>query len=149
MTNSSRDTCAGRSGGARAGARTLTAPSPVERTAPSAYTAYAAMVLEDRGWRQMFPALPTEKGARHGLAEIFRGQAVWNPAWGDRYLEVADEIQSEAADQVILGGGVYRIVRIEQTVVMTEYGPESPKPTDQEFPAELDDRRSAGCWGVV
>ncbi|MGW0731872.1 DUF5954 family protein [Streptomyces sp. NPDC002851] len=120
-----------------------------EHTSMSHYTAYAAMVLEDKGWRQMFPALPTEDAARHDLSGVLRNLALRSPARQDRYLRAADEIQSYETDQAIIGDAMYRIARIEQTIVMTEYGPEPPKPTDREFPEEFDDRQTNGAHRVT
>ncbi|WP_250300179.1 DUF5954 family protein [Streptomyces sp. A 4/2] len=111
-----------------------------ERTRMAPYTAYAAMVLEGAGWRQMFPAQPSEDEARLDLAAVLRQLTAHAPA-GARYAQAAEAVEN-GADQIIIGERVYRIVRVEQTVIMTEYGPEPPQGTDSPFPEEFDDRES-------
>ncbi|WP_328315919.1 DUF5954 family protein [Streptomyces sp. NBC_00388] len=112
-----------------------------ERTRMAPYTAYAAMVLEGAGWRQMFPAQPSEDEARLDLAAVLRSTTEHPQVEAVRYAQAADAVEN-GADQVVLGERVYRIVRVEQTVVMTEYGPEPPQGTDSPFPEEFDDRES-------
>lgn len=113
----------------------------LEQARVSHCTAYSAMVLEPKGWRQMFPALPDAWDARDSLADILRGLARRHPQRAVRLEEAAAEI-TDGADQVVLGSLVYRVVRVEQTVVMTEYGPQAPRPDDRSFPEELDDRNA-------
>ncbi|WP_328540226.1 DUF5954 family protein [Streptomyces sp. NBC_00344] len=116
-------------------------PRSFERTRMGPYTAYAAMVLEGSGWRQMFPAQPSEDEARLDLAAVLRDTTAHPHVGAGRYAQAADAVEN-GADQVILGECVYRIVRVEQTVIMTEYGPEPPQATDRPFPEEFDDRES-------
>jgi hypothetical protein len=63
------------------------------------------MVLEDRGWRMMFPAQPT--------LEETETLPSGNTGRGER--GVAD----------ILGGSVYRLARVEQTLILTSHGCDS------------------------
>ncbi|MEV8566216.1 DUF5954 family protein [Streptomyces sp. NPDC051322] len=112
-----------------------------ERTRMGPYTAYAAMVLEGTGWRQMFPAQPSEDEARLDLAAVLRRSTAHPHVGPGRYAQAADAVEN-GADQVVLGENVYRVVRVEQSVIMTEYGPEPPQATDRPFPEEFDDRES-------
>ncbi|GAA1190415.1 hypothetical protein GCM10009654_54860 [Streptomyces hebeiensis] len=110
-----------------------------ERTAISHYTAYAAMVHEDEGWRQLFPALPAEEEARLDLRDVLRVRAADGGELGPRFARAAEAVV-DGEDQVIIGDDVYRLVRVEQTVIMTDHGPQTPLPGDREFPEMLDER---------
>lgn len=110
-----------------------------ERTAVSHYTAYAAMLHEDRGWRQLFPALPTEDEARTDLRDVLRVRALDGGELSSRFARAAEAV-AEGEDQVIIGDDVYRLVRVEETVIMTDHGPQTPQRHDREFPEMLDER---------
>ncbi|MFD5030390.1 DUF5954 family protein [Streptomyces sp. NPDC058220] len=110
-----------------------------ERMSVSHYTAYAAMLHEDRGWRQLFPAVPAEDEARMDLRDVLRVRAADGGELGPRFARAADAV-AHGEDQVIIGGDVYRMVRVEQTIIMTGHGPQPPQPRDQEFPEVLDER---------
>lgn len=45
-----------------------------ERMSVSHYTAYAAMIHEEGGWRQLFPAVPFEEEARLDLGAVLRAR---------------------------------------------------------------------------
>ncbi|MEV4969656.1 DUF5954 family protein [Streptomyces scopuliridis] len=110
-----------------------------ERTSVSHYTAYSAMLHEDGGWRQLFPAVPAEEEARTDLRDVLRVRAVDAGELAPRFTRAAEAVV-RGEDQVIIGGDVYRVVRIEQTIIMTGHGPQPPQPRDQEFPEVLDER---------
>ncbi|MEV7422737.1 DUF5954 family protein [Streptomyces sp. NPDC091212] len=110
-----------------------------ERMSVSPYTAYSAMLYEDRGWRQLFPAVPAEEEARTDLRDVLLVRAAGAGELGPRYARAAEAVAG-GEDQVIVGDDVYRVVRVEQTVIMTGRGPQPPQPRDQEFPDVLDER---------
>ncbi|MFD7896815.1 DUF5954 family protein [Streptomyces sp. NPDC059743] len=103
------------------------------------YTGYAAMLHEDRGWRQLFPAVAAEEEARLDLRDVLLVRAANGGELGRRFARAAEAV-ARGEDQVIIGEDVYRVVRIEQTVIMTAHGPQPPRPHDQEFPEVLDER---------
>lgn len=120
-----------------------------ERTSQSHYTAYTAMALEDRGWRMMFPAQPTMEEAEAALADILRRLAANADDMRERYLRAAQAVADGEELQIIIGGSVYRLARVEQTLILTGHGPEPPRPGDRPFPEEFDDRRpdsESGLW---
>ncbi|MFI5756723.1 DUF5954 family protein [Streptomyces sp. NPDC051569] len=110
-----------------------------ERMSVSHYTAYAAMLHEDRGWRQLFPAVPVEDEARTDLRDVLRVRATDAGELGPRFVRAAASIE-DGENQVIIGDDVYRLVRVEQTIIMTGTGPQTPQARDQEFPDVLDER---------
>ncbi|OEV03753.1 hypothetical protein AN219_37935 [Streptomyces nanshensis] len=112
-----------------------------ERTSQSHYTAYTAMALEDRGWRMMFPAQATLEEAEAALADILRRLAVGAGELQERYLRAAQAIADGGELQIIIGPRMYRLARVEQTLILTGHGPEAPRPGDRPFPEEFDDRR--------
>lgn len=121
----------------------------LDRTSQAHYTAYTAMVLEDQGWRMMFPALPTLEEAESALADILRRLAASAGDLAERYLRAAETLDEGGDLQIIIGCSVYRLARVEQTLILTENGPEPPRPGDRIFPPEFDDRHldsESGLW---
>ncbi|WP_330177378.1 DUF5954 family protein [Streptomyces sp. NBC_01498] len=114
-----------------------------DRMSVSYYTAYAAMIHEDRGWRQLFPAVPSEEEARLDLGAILRVRGTERPEFTSRFERAADAVE-RGDDQVIISEDVFRVVRVEQTVIMTSHGPQPPRAGDLEFAEELDERPGAG-----
>ncbi|MEW1720409.1 DUF5954 family protein [Streptomyces sp. NPDC093109] len=110
-----------------------------DRMSVSHYTAYSAMLHEDRGWRQLFPAVPLVAEARADLRDVLLVRAEIGGELGPRYARAAEAVV-RGADQVIIADDVFRVVRIEQTVIMTGHGPQPPQPRDREFPDLLDER---------
>ncbi|MFF5565674.1 DUF5954 family protein [Streptomyces sp. NPDC012623] len=120
-----------------------------ERMSVSHYTAYSAMLHEDDGWRQLFPAVAILEEARTDLRDVLLLRAAEAGDLGPRYARAAEAVAG-GEDQVIIGEDVYRVVRIEQTVIMTGHGPQPPQPRDQEFPEVLDERPAPrGPWEAL
>lgn len=120
-----------------------------ERTSQSHYTAYTAMVLEDRGWRMMFPAQPTLEEAELPLADILRRLADHDSELREHCLQASEAVVNGGELQIIIGSSVYRLARVEQTLILTGHGPEPPREGDRPFPEEFDDRlpsSESGLW---
>ncbi|QXE38571.1 MULTISPECIES: DUF5954 family protein [Streptomyces] len=110
-----------------------------DRMSVAHYTGYSAMLHEDRGWRQLFPAVQAEEEARADLRDVLRLRAASAGELAPRFTRAAEAV-ARGEDQVIIGEDVYRVVRIEQTVIMTAHGPQTPRPHDREFPEVFDER---------
>ena len=121
--------------------RDVAVHTPDTVTAVSAYTGYTGLVLEQQGWRMLFPAQPTLRGAHAGLARVLRMRADEQPGdAGAPWEQAAARVESLREGQVVLDGLVFRIGRVEQTLVLTEYGPQPPLAGDKVFPAAFDER---------
>lgn len=109
--------------------------------------AYTAMVCENNGWRQLVPTLQTVPEACTGLADVFRAIAGAETDDINGYAEAVQELHEAAAQaesgelQILHGGCLYRVIRVEQVIDMQPTGPRPPGADDNVFPEEFDSRR--------
>ncbi|MDH6114383.1 hypothetical protein P3T36_000784 [Kitasatospora sp. MAP12-15] len=106
----------------------------------TAYTGYSGLVLEESGWRMLFPAQVTLEEAHLALALVLRNRSAKAGPGAARWEQAAVAVEALEQGQVVLDGQLFRIARIEQTLLLAAHGPQPPLPSDRVFPAAFDER---------